>query len=135
MTDEQAEALGRKAAALPGFRWVRGMTDGSDGALIESDEYGMRGGDTWCVGVGGCVVCPSTLGWPDLRDPATLGCVLGLVRERWPLASVSPWAGIAPDLSSASRWRVRDARGRDLFPWGRHGSEAEALVAALEAAS
>lgn len=63
---------------------------------------------------------------PDLSDPATLGCLLHLVREAWGEATVyiehdkcrrRPWVAILPML-------VIDCE-----------TEAEALVAALEAAS
>jgi hypothetical protein len=61
---------------------------------------------------------------PDLSDPATLGCLLALVREAWG----------KPDLHTrpeGSRWRMWS------FEWPSsmlHPTEAEALVAALEAA-
>jgi len=57
---------------------------------------------------------------PDLTDPATVGCLLALVREAWDdrylCASVSP----------RKLWLVDG--------WSLHDTEAEALVAALEAA-
>jgi hypothetical protein len=69
---------------------------------------------------------------PDLTDPATLGCLLALVREAWgdPYASVGTaghdngeegWVVIA--CSPTSKWSFCDSK-----------TEAEALVAALEAA-
>jgi hypothetical protein len=63
---------------------------------------------------------------PDLDDPATLGCLLALVREA------------RGDQTLASRfddeygWWVVD--GNRWADCGRGDSEAEALVAALEAA-
>ena len=58
---------------------------------------------------------------PDLTDPATLGCLLGLVRESWGRPGI-----VCTCLPS------------DAFGWlcvGEYGAtEAEALVAALEAA-
>ena len=67
MTDDEATALGKRLVACKGFRPMRGMLD-------------MQG-RTW----------DQSLLWrwsnevdvPDLRDPATLGCVLALVREAW----------------------------------------------------
>ena len=64
---------------------------------------------------------------PDLTDPATLGCLLALVREAWSQPS-------ATTLAHHGRWYVVhadvDASSR-LAAWP---TEAEALIAALEAA-
>jgi hypothetical protein len=66
---------------------------------------------------------------PDLTDPATLGCLLALVREAWgePILSVA-WAG--------GRWYVvqRILRSVHALRWIDTATEAEALVAALEIA-
>jgi len=70
---------------------------------------------------------------PDLSDPATVGALLALVREAWgdPGASVwhdrrvSVWSWMA-DGCIHGVWRPSDADGYE--------TEAEALVAALEAA-
>lgn len=65
--------------------------------------------------------------FPDLTDPATLGCILALVREKHgPDCFVRCW----PDV----HWMVY----RPDSPWsasviGKGKTEAEALVAALEA--
>ena len=61
---------------------------------------------------------------PDLTDPATLGCLLALVREAWvdPNAHTMPYYG---------RWAVFLSSDQDA---GDGSTEAEALVAALEAA-
>ena len=67
---------------------------------------------------------------PDLTDPATLGCLLALVREAW----VDHCACVYPiDYGPAGvMWQVRlAANGRQVT--ARHyTTEAEALVAALE---
>ena len=68
--------------------------------------------------------------YPDLSDPATLGCVLALVREAWGEdCAYACVVGVHGDGSP--KWAVRDIR---------HGAfagfqtEAAALVAALESA-
>ena len=61
---------------------------------------------------------------PDLEHPATLGCVLGLVRDAYGDASLD----IARD---GEDWAVADKYGREV---SRGPSDREALVLALEAA-
>jgi len=76
-------------------------------------------------------------GVPDLTDPATLGCLLALVREawgdpeaytrtRWGPPSLPPWAAMVTR---------RDGNKTARVPTGLGYTEAEALVVALEAAS
>ena len=68
---------------------------------------------------------------PDLDDPATLGCLLALVREAW----VSP--GMQAECHDGI-WCIRRPSGTVGLIAGPQGTaffaEAEALVAALEAA-
>ena len=117
------EALARRAVACPRWRWMRGMLTVDAVRLCSSGEapdlIGFPDG-------------PKTrgfIGLPDLTDPATLGCLLALVREAWgePLLSVA-WAG--------GRWYVvqRILRSVDALRWIDTATEVEALVAALEAA-
>jgi hypothetical protein len=72
---------------------------------------------------------------PDLRDPATLGCLLALVRDAWPTApaTTNNHGMYDPGRGHYHRWVVSYCTGGD---WRQaHGdTEAEALVAALEAA-
>jgi len=69
---------------------------------------------------------------PDLEDPATLGCLLALVREA---------AGdrfIAPRYLEVVRvWQVAIPMPGHLWNWTRHEAptEAEALIIALESAA
>jgi hypothetical protein len=62
---------------------------------------------------------------PDLSDPATRGCLLALVREAWGDPHLSA-------VAFAGDWRVHgDSDGMCSHD---HDTEAEALIAALEAA-
>lgn len=121
MTDEEATALGKRLVACKGFRPLRGMLD-------------MQG-RTW----------DTSLLWrwnndvdvPDLRDPATLGCLLALVREAW----AAPRALVRLSANGKSFHvfdvdRVTTGGNWAAFLCGDHRiqTEAEALVAALEAA-
>ena len=65
---------------------------------------------------------------PDWTDPATLGALLGLVRERWGDWSIVPVPGFGA-------WGLGRLCSGGLFSLGCVGAtEAEALIAALEAA-
>ena len=71
---------------------------------------------------------------PDLSDPATVGCLLALVREAWGEPALSVTAGYTKDRRV--EWEV-DHPPPDSIPealWAYFDSEAEVLVAALEAA-
>jgi hypothetical protein len=61
--------LARRAVACKGFRWMPGMR------TVRDDGHGFHIGCT----VTASKVKPEWL--PDLTDPATLGCLLALVRE------------------------------------------------------
>ena len=130
MTEEQI-ALAKRAVACKGWRWMPGMrtTEGMrtihDPRLWPDRPCAIREG-TWVD-----TAVPRPLGdhLPDLTDPATLGCLLALVREAHRCSEAHVY------YATVSRFWV--AR------WGRNGlgqwtvdahTEAEALVAALEAA-
>ena len=112
MTPDELRALADRAVACRHWRPMAGMRD--------------LQGRTWT---------PDLL-WrwhphdrPDLSDPATLGCLLALVREAWgdKRTAVKWWEpeGCAYYAHPLDTWQ----RPTTLF-----ASEAEALVAALEAA-
>jgi hypothetical protein len=142
VTDEQARALGEqyeratdraRTAIRPGMRgWV-----GDEEITVLSNDY--PGSDAnhddplrftfWRHRRQRWDVCNE--GWivVDLRDPATRGAALEVVRERWqdPLAWLD-WLQTASGLE----WYV-NVRGHG-DQWFAGASEAEALVAALESA-
>jgi hypothetical protein len=70
---------------------------------------------------------------PDLFDPATLGCLLALVREAWSDPGVSVWydrrVGLWAWMANGCAHSVHRPSDEDGYD-----TEAEALVAALEAA-
>ena len=132
MTDEQARELGQRAVKCKCWHWLPGMlsdgfrvdTDPSDGRVRIVNSYYSEEYES------------ITDEWPDLRDPATLGCMLALVREAWGV----PHLFVETDGPIAV-WTVRSTLefnmtghedDRCLAGWGQ--TEAEALVAALEAA-
>ncbi len=126
MTSE-LEALGRRAASWPNWRWMPGMLNGRDesrhmGALQWAwrDPYRHH-----ALGV-------EIDDWPDLSDPATMGCLTALVAQAH---------GVTIDDVHVVRttgmvWSVWVFRGDDSsYRVATHEpSRAEALVAALEAA-
>lgn len=139
MTDELRD-LGRRAIACRGWTWLDGMMStqfGSRynarlGGLLSCEETDL--GDVTAIDADLEPVEPDCL--PDFSDPATLGCLLRLVREAWN----DEWlTSLGFYNSSGAQWFVHGGK-----PHGRHflvrvtgtayPSEAEALIAALEAA-
>ena len=111
------EDLGRRAVACKHWRWMPGMV-----------TLGLVGEDV-----------------PDLSSPATLGCLLALVREAWTQEpNVNHWVSYAvPIFDGLETWRVGCLiDGSKMFALINRATmqlveaptEAEALVAALEAA-
>ena len=109
MTEAEAEALGKRVVACKGFRPMRGMLD------MQGRSWGADLLFRWS----------NDVGVPDLRDPATLGCLLALVRE----ALHSPRAHVLY-VAGLHRWECADNR----VVLGVGATEAEAIVAALEEA-
>ncbi|NBV88571.1 MAG: hypothetical protein EBR88_03505 [Betaproteobacteria bacterium] len=134
------EDLGRRAVACKHWRWMDGMLIqplNSRTAVIEEEYIHDRG---WSA---------KRRKWddlhPDLSDPATLGCLLALVREAWTRdPDVNHWVSYAvPVFDGLETWRVGCiVDGAKMFAVCNLATmtlvegktEAEALVAALEAA-
>jgi hypothetical protein len=131
----ELEQLARRAVACKGWRWMPGMlavhhqdygNNGLDGRVIEIDD---KEGPMW-IGWGDLYLPLFEGSWPDLTDPATIGCLLALVRE----AHNAPHAWV--ETRYGQRSRVVSPEGyseatRMLCEW-QVGTEAAALVAALE---
>lgn len=108
--------LTNRAVACPKWRWMPGMR------TVRDDGHGFHIGCT----VAASKVKPEWL--PDLTDPATLGCLLALVREAWDMPT-----GLTVTYSSdLGLWRVSWS-GATHGGWCGQGKiEAEALINALE---
>ena len=144
MTPEElrrrAVALGRRAVACRRWRWMPGMR--------------IRGIDKLCVGVTANKGCPMyrdgygnydfvSHAEPDLTDPATLGCLLALVREAYPKHTLWVAPVCVEDPLDDTEFILDEPRAFTVMGssevscyvtgLGRGRTEAEALVAALEA--
>ena len=127
------EALGRRALACPRWRWMSGMSASGPGwfesaTIVDVEPDGScptlwvyRG---YARGPQAANRFADTDEWdgggiPELDDPATLGCVVALIRTL-----------------SGGKCAFDDDWCRVTVPWGDYETVlfAEALVAALEAA-
>jgi hypothetical protein len=164
MTDQQKALSCRAVACkgwrwMPGMRTVHNPEYGvsgvpqtwvlpvSDGGLIDVGQHYQRRGQ-FPSALGQCVP-GGGLGTrlPDLQDAATLGCLLALVRKAWRCPTVYvrqsttrrvsdgviAWEVCGPHLDAEACRALGVPREGSVGSWG-HGSEAEALVAALESA-
>jgi hypothetical protein len=127
---EKLEELARRAVACKRWRWMPGMLSDKGLRVTRCDRDGYVVGYYEDLSyIAECVA--GTL--PDLSDPATLGCLLALVRE-----ALKPrgWGVTLCLANTGAGWQLGYLAGGEWFsPLGTiHRSEAEALVAALEAA-
>ena len=108
MSEEQI-ALAKRAVACKGWRWMPGMNAlgrlDQDGAVLRLHDvrrthvgFELKGGvfdwrertdGRWLCLHGGDVIGSPCEVLPDLTDPATLGCLLALVRD----AGTPAWRG------------------------------------------
>lgn len=131
--------LARRAVACRGWRWMPGMRDQHGRRIAWTQTYpgGICDGDVRVRPDNGPVRHDSV---PDFTDPATLGCLLALVREAWtatyPDAEIT--VTLAPDLTTVQVAHSRRESGcvttmdGSVFPTR---CLAESLVLALEAAN
>ena len=120
----ELEALGRRAVACKHWCWLPGvkMTNGSR-MLGRSEIY--QSGTVY-------VADPLDDDLPDLSDAATVGALLGLVREAWQ----DPYLHcqyVLAELGQPDCWIALTDCGIGSREFAAH-TEAEALVCALEAA-
>lgn len=126
MSPDELRVLADRAVACKGWRWMPGMLAWRPGCpsvrVVAIEDAGNALQEN---------------GWlPDLSDPATLGCLLALVREAMGYPNGHfPFLGHS---GSSSRgwfycWAASDgSNGGGLHKY--YATEAEALVVALEAA-
>jgi len=118
--------LGRRAVACKHWRWMPGMLDLHGNRFLGHDGLG----DWWIQeGEGEAMIdYIRDSDTPKLSDPATLGCLLHLVRMSCGNMQVCSYSenhvnwGVFVDAGIYLNWLSEDC-----------ASEAEALVAALEA--
>lgn len=135
MTPEQI-SLAKRAIASKWWKWLPGMlVTGEDW----SEVYRIVGGQEIAVETDSAWHCYA--GWsnipfseyeksealPDFSDPATLGCLLFLVRQ----AYKAPWIDVVCESANDPDYVWRVNLDNNCF---RATSEAEALIMALEAA-
>lgn len=124
-----------------GWRWVAGMLS-IEGVRVV-DDPSVVPGSVFVVKRGGST---GRYTWhphavetrhltPDLTDPATLGCLLALVREAWGDGRLSTVHCAGMDMRGPwAVWFSGAIPQKARLLNKRFGTEAEALLAALEAA-
>ena len=121
-----APSLARRAVACPGWRWADGMaltTRYQDGALGNVLRRIRVAGPVLSASGAGVATIPPPDALPDFSDPATLGCLLALVREA---------RGDSAIHVRMSEDGTAGVYSGERYLCHQHG-EAEALVAALAA--
>ena len=135
--------LAKRAVACEKWRWLPGMRtiarhlrDGESLRVVglgtatgaaHTAHFGPSAARRTWVRNGGCIRSGAVL--PDITDPATLGCLLALVRE----ALGDPRAFVMPDHADGITWRIHSRKHPTRYA-GKGTSEVAALVDALERA-
>ena len=118
MTD--TTELAKRAVRCKAWKWMPGMRYiALSGYRYRVDDVAHAGGDTLSHD---CM--------PDLADPATLGCLLHLVREHW--GDCGTHAKRIYRSGGTERWICTSPNVRYHLLHVGGESEAEALVKALE---
>ena len=138
MTDDMIN-LGKRAVACKGWRWMPGMKTADAMRVIHDPD---RWPDRPCaIREGGWIDTspprPLKDDLPDLCDPATLGCLLALVRAAWRCAVITSPDYDYDDEEARQGSNVIGWRAVETVRWtpvGEGATEADALIAALESA-
>jgi hypothetical protein len=109
----EMQELAKRAVACDHWRWMPGMLtlEGyrlDNAGRLKAEQQGDQ--------------------LPDLNDPATIGCLLALVRQAWD----DPMGHAVPNGGWDGGWQVCDEPGGAGYVYGTGETEAEALVVALE---
>lgn len=110
------DELAAYVVGLDGWEWMKGIVD------VDGDVVLGRGrmAHLYLDGGGGYLSAGERYSAPDLTDPATLGCLLAMVRARYGQTS-----HVVP---TGSGWRANLRHG---IQTANYPTEAHALVAAL----
>lgn len=121
--------LARRAVACKGWRWMPGM------GVRRWSNYDVLWRTQRVSNLAERGTFWLSEGWlPDLSDPATLGCLTALVREAWRDPCLVAIYCEAAHPGQSEGWAVQRADNRMPVAGEDYATEAEALVAALEAA-
>lgn len=124
--------LARRAVACKHWQWQSGMEAVRRGRMMDVVTHDgetlaralVRDRSTVYMNGSVNLMWTAVTSWlPNFTDPATVGCLLAMVREAWGDPMLFAFPDAFPD-----RWTVVNV------DCGHHATEAEALVAALEAA-
>jgi hypothetical protein len=127
-------AAAERLITLPGFRWMPGMVDVQGNRFVDVSEGIIEiDGELFQFSRGHYSAASPAL--PDLTDPATIGCVLAMVREAWkrPGIHVRVIRPIQPHKNKDTFYQAWDEFAGVLIEHA--DTEAECLVNTLAAAA